>query len=133
MKYLLIISSFFISLYSWSDIDYNDLIEKEGLYYESRLFTGKVVGKEQGKIIKGRKEGEWLSFYWNGKIECKTFYKGGKKEGEIVWYYSGGEIMIKGNYIEGLQEGKWMHYDKKGNLTMTEVFKNGRLIEETKH
>ena len=41
--------------------------------------------------------------------------------------------MIKGNYVEGLQEGKWMHYDKKGNLTMTEVFKNGRLIEETKH
>ena len=51
-----------IGLYTWSDIDYNDLIEKEGLYYESRLFTGKVVGKEQGKIIKERKEAEWLNF-----------------------------------------------------------------------
>ena len=41
--------------------------------------------------------------------------------------------MIKGNYVKGLEESKCTHYDKKGNLTMTEVFKNGRLIEETKH
>ena len=58
----------------------NDLIEKDGLYYEKFTdvpFTGNVVGEYQGKIRKGKREGEWLVYYENGQLESKGNYKYG--------------------------------------------------------
>ena len=76
MKYLLIIFLLLSPSVSWSeDITLDDLVERDGLYYEKFTdvpFSGDVVGKEQGKIRKGKPHGEWLVYYENGQIELKV-------------------------------------------------------------
>ena len=64
MKHLLIIFSLLLTSVSWSkDVNYMDLVIRNGLHYEkftNELFTGKVVGFEKGYIKAGKIEGEWL-------------------------------------------------------------------------
>ena len=61
----------------------DDLVERDGLYYEKFTdvpFTGNVTGKEQGKISKGKKEGEWLYYFGNSPLWIHN-YKDGEPEG----------------------------------------------------
>ena len=59
MKYLLIIFLLLSPSVSWSeDIDWNDLVERDGLFYKKFTdvpFTGKVTGVEQGSLKNGKK------------------------------------------------------------------------------
>jgi antitoxin component YwqK of YwqJK toxin-antitoxin module len=73
----------------------DDLIEREGLYYEKFKdvpFTGKVTGQKQGKISKGKREGEWIWYYENGQLSSKSNYKDGKEEGEGLFYDENGQL-----------------------------------------
>ena len=54
-------------------LNFDDLIisNQDGLFYERLTdvpFTGEVTGKEQGKISKGKREGEWLWYFENGQL-----------------------------------------------------------------
>jgi antitoxin component YwqK of YwqJK toxin-antitoxin module len=69
--------------------------------------NGNVWIKGQ-KNSKGQEEGLWEFFYENGNIRVRTPYK----EGEI----------------DGIEE-----FDEQGNITLTRHWKDGKLIEETKH
>ena len=70
--------------------------------------NGNVWIKGQ-KNSKGQREGLWEYFYENGNIERRITYKDGKEDG-----------------IEG-------GFDEQGNIINTYLWKNGILIEETKH
>ena len=109
MKYLLIIFSLLLTSVSWSkDVDYTDLVTRDGLWYEKitdKPFTGNVIGDIQGKIINGKEEGKWLFYYVNGQLWMKTNYKDGKREGEELEYY------------------------ENGKLKKTYIWKDGKLIE----
>ena len=102
MKYLLIIFLFLSSSLSWSkDVSRDDLVKRDGLFYEKFTdvpFTGNVTGKKQGKIIEGKPEGEFLIYYESGQLKEKINYKDGKKEGERILYYESGQLKDKINY-----------------------------------
>ena len=59
MKHLLIIFSLLLTSVSWSkNLNYNDLVFSEEVYYKkfSNLpFTGKVKDKQQDRMKKGKK------------------------------------------------------------------------------
>ena len=82
MKYLLIISCLLFTSVGWSKtINSDDLIEKDGLYYEKSMdnpFTGKVNGEKQGKISKGKIDGEWIKYNENGQFLLEGNYKDAK-------------------------------------------------------
>jgi hypothetical protein len=77
MKRLYIIFIFYLLFTSlcWSkDVTWYDLLERDGLYYEKSNnvpFTGAIIGKEEGKIINGKREGEWLEYWGNGQLYSK--------------------------------------------------------------
>ena len=84
MKYLLILSCLLFTSVGWSkDISWDDLIKsnQDGLFYEKFMdvpFTGNSIGKEQGKISKGKQEGEWIKYFEDGQLKWKSNYKNGK-------------------------------------------------------
>ena len=51
-----------------------------------------VIGKEQGKISKGKREGEWIKYFEDGQLKLKGNYKDGKEDGESLWYYENGQL-----------------------------------------
>jgi len=91
MKYLLIISCLLFTSVGWSkDISLDDLIEKDGLYYEKfteKPFTGKVTGIKKGKIHKGIKKGKWIEYWESGTLKENYTIKRGKRHGEYLKYY----------------------------------------------
>ena len=74
MKYLLILSCLlfiFVGCSKTKTINSDDLEERKGLYYEKSMenpFTGSVTGEKQGKIIRGKREGEWKIYYENSQL-----------------------------------------------------------------
>ena len=105
MKHLLIIFSLLLTSVSWSkDVDFNDLVFRDGLYYKKfsdKPFTGKSTGQEQGKVKDGKKDGEWLYYFDNGQLKVKSNYKDGKPEGEWLWYNENGQLGHKEYFKEG--------------------------------
>ena len=160
MKYLLILSCLLFTSVGWSkDINSDELIKRDGLYYEKFKdvpFTGDVVGKEQGKISKGKREGEYLTYYENGQLKYKSNYKegvlegewlyyhdngqlrfkenykDGKLEGEWLYYHDNGQLRFKRNWKDGKKEGEWLYYHETGQLETTEIYKDGELIKTIK-
>ena len=116
------------------DVSMDDLVERDGLYYEvysDDIFTGDiVVGKEQGKVIKGKREGEWLTYYKNGEVKEKSNFKDDKQEGESLRYYKSGELKNKNNWKDGKLEGERLYYYKNGQLWRKNNYKDGKLKGE---
>ena len=108
MKYLLIISCLLFTSVGWSkDINSDDLVERDGLFYEKFMdvpFTGNSIGIEQGKLIKGKREGEWIKYFENGQLQHKQNYKDGKRDGEQLEYYENGQL----KYLDIYKDGKFI-------------------------
>ena len=118
-------------------LKFDDLIisNQDGLFYERLTdvpFTGEVTGKEQGKISKGKREGEWLWYFENGQLKYKSNFKDGKQEGEFLYYYENGQLWIKNNYKNGKLEGERLVYYENGQLEKTEIYKDAKLIKTIK-
>ena len=90
-------------------LNFDDLVEKDGLYYEINSdvpFAGEVTGSAVGNFKNGKPEGEWLEYYENGELLSKGNYKNGELDGvrEII---SGrfGDAIIRTNYKDGERLG----------------------------
>ena len=83
-------------------------------------------------FIDGKEEGEYLQYYETGQLEVKGNYKDGMAVGEWLEYWDNGKLWIKVNYKDGKKEGKQLVYDKGGKLKTTQIWKNNKLLEETK-
>ena len=49
--------------------------------------------------------------------------------GSEVSYYENGKLERRGNLKEGEQDGMWETFEEEGNLTKTEEWKDGELVE----
>ena len=130
MKYLLILSCLLFTSVGWSkDVSYDDLVKREGLYYEKftrEPFTGNVTGGKQGKIIKGRPDGEFVEYFENGQLKRKGNFKDDKQEGEYLSYYENGQLKIKCNLKDGKEEGEYLEYYESGELLYKRYYKQGK-------
>ena len=92
-------------------VEFGDLDQREGLYYEK--FTDVPFS---GKIDEG---------LWRG------LFKNGKSEGLWVRYSVGGQLSYKGTYKDGKKDGPWIGYDKYGKpgIYTTGTFKNGVKVK----
>ena len=64
--------------------DYENLVKRNGLYYEKFTdtpFSGHVKGKKKGRIKDGKKDGIWRSYYKNGRLEHQIVWRNGKTYG----------------------------------------------------
>ena len=49
--------------------------------------------------------------------------------GIIEEFHINGQLQVRENYIDGVENGLREYFDIDGNLTSTETYKNGELIE----
>jgi antitoxin component YwqK of YwqJK toxin-antitoxin module len=91
----------------WKDGELIETTEPELTPYIMYHNNGNVWIKGQ-KNSKGQQEGIWECFYADGNIHWRTPYKEDKVDGIVEWF------------------------DKQGNIIKTRLWKDGKLIEETK-
>ena len=131
MKTLFLLPILSLSLLSTScwGVDWDDLVERDYIYYKKFTetpFTGKVSGRKQGEMKNGIKEGEWVEYYEDGQLSYKGRYKNGEELGEWVLYYANGQLKEKGSFGTGRFEGEYFTYHANGQLKEKGSFKNGK-------
>jgi YD repeat-containing protein len=96
--------------------------------------------KIEMEMKNGQKNGPFVKYYINGKLESRCTYKDdliegteetyhiqgyktsvvnylhGKKHGPYVLYYPNGEIVEQGGFYEDLFDGEWKYFDDRGVL-----------------
>lgn len=87
--------------------------------------------KEKGRYYNGLKKGEWLEFYENGQIHKKEFYnENGKLTGPFQYYFEDGQTYQKGNYHNGNLDGWWEQHYEGGvprEIQYKNLYKEGEL------
>ena len=88
------------------------------------LFIGLAWGQSTGSLIVDE------TFFDNGNLKHKRFYKDGKADGKWTHYYNNGNIWIEGNYNNGIQVGLWTTYYKNGQEWTKGNYKNNERSGE---
>ena len=71
--------------------------------------------KKVNKVINGKKEGAWET-YWSFKILfSRGFYVNGKMEGLWKRHFVNGTVYFSGCYKSGERKGVWKDFSSKGN------------------
>jgi len=113
--------------------------------------NGKLQAFGQSK--NGKRQGEWVCFYQNGKTEWKTTYKDDIENGEVLCYDTSGywrkfnvkygikegkytsyfydwfdsvNCYINGYYINDIEQGLWTKTDTSGILLVEMTYINGK-------
>lgn len=134
-----------------------DIIEYTETYVDGILngpktwysYDGKVVLEENYK--NNKIEGEQKAYYENGNIKSIVDYKNGRivriealaqdgtvlhksdlSKGTGLWKYfwENGNILEEGSYKNWRKDGKWVKYRENGEVDVTTIYKNGKLIEQ---
>lgn len=73
-----------------------------------------------------------LSEVWheNGQKEEELNFKNGQRHGLNVWWHDNGQKESEWNYKDGEKHGVCKNYGKDGNMTKTERWEDGWLVEE---
>lgn len=141
------------------------LVLKDGLLYSDSLSTVPFTGRNKSNmfdmkieydVVNGKKEGDFITYYPNNKIqmigkmkenknvgEWKYYFSDGSLEtsgfydddiptGKWTWFQSDGKVIEEGNYVNGNREGEWKSYDTLGVLTIVRLYKENELIDSTK-
>lgn len=86
--------------------------------------TEKTGERYQYTLVDGKREGEYLSWYKNGRKETKTIYKDNQRNGESLRYYNNKENQLQNKhfYLNDQLEGEQFSWYENGKLA-SEVFR----------
>ena len=94
------------------------------------IYTSKSIKIEEGVFVKGRKEGQWIKYFEDGKTpKLKGSYSNNRPDGEFIRYYKNGKIKEKGSYSKSKFKGEYIRYYSNGKIEYTGNYNN--LGEET--
>jgi antitoxin component YwqK of YwqJK toxin-antitoxin module len=86
---------------------------------------------QEGDYVNGKREGEWRTFYPDGKLKESVFYKDGFVDGKVKLYFPTGCPALEGNYFRGYWSGEFVQYysDSCGKiLCRRDLGENGKEI-----
>ncbi len=91
-----------------------DMVAGKCWIYENGKLTGE--GEMSGLSNKPDKNGAWIEFFANGKVQFEGSYMMGKKEGKFKEYYPSGVLQSEGEYMMGQLNGQCTFYKEDGSL-----------------
>ncbi|MDB3932951.1 hypothetical protein N9393_01315 [Luminiphilus sp.] len=124
-----LLSLFLILLSACSEptIDRDELVEREGIFYEkfsNEPYSGKTTGRTIGKIVEGNYEGGVLTYHENGQLESQQVIVRGVREGEFRGFDEEGNIELVTLVANGELNGQ-ARFFKEGELSEVITYKNG--------
>lgn len=143
----------------------NPLVLKDGLFYSDSLSTTPYTGRNKSRmldmkiefdVVNGKKEGDfivyfsndkiqmigkmkqnknvgqWKYYFSNGSIQTTGYYDNDIPTGKWIWFNTAGKVLEEGNYISGMRDGEWKNYDSTGSLSMVRTYKENEMIDSIK-
>lgn len=86
--------------------EYQRVAEKE--FYESGIL------KMEGTVANGLRDGDWVAYFPDGKVQSTGIFKDGARIGPATVYYENGQKLMEGFYKNDHKCGEWVFYDELG-------------------
>lgn len=110
--------------------------------------------KIEMEMKNGKKQGQFVKYFINGKLDTRCTYQDdlmegveekydiqgykissiqylhGKKHGVSTLYYPDGEIIEQGSFYEDLYDGDWSYFDDRGVLVGEGKFDKGNGVQK---
>ncbi len=71
----------------------------------------------EGSIINGEPQRKWVCWYSTYEEKGEFFYINGKREGNCIWWYRNGKLYMQGQYKNDSEEGFWKKFNENGGWT----------------
>ena len=71
----------------------------------------------EGEMKDGVRNGEWISYFLDGKVQSTGFFENDVRTGKSLVYYENGNLWMDGSYKNGKKSGLWIYYDEQGYET----------------
>ena len=97
----------------------NHIIEIDGTFYQK---VNKDV--KAGKIVNGKRDGEWIKYHKNGEVASKTNYVNGVLHGESWGWYDNKKLRHNSVYKNGKFDEYSSYYHKNGQLAYKFKYKD---------
>ncbi len=98
-------------------------------YYDYDNDSSKLF--EEFYQINGKREGKCTKYYYNYEIDKEVCnFKDDKKEGEYISYFKNGKIAMVCNFSNDNLEGKCIYYFQNGTISMFCNYFNGTIVGE---
>jgi len=104
-------------------VDEEDNIQGEYIrYYDD----APSVIRSACTYIDDKKEGLYVHFYRNGKVDSVSEYVNNEKDGEYVSWHKNGGVCTRTTFRKGVENGEYMDWHANGQLWEHLFFKDGR-------
>lgn len=93
-------------------------------------FGGGSAMEMQTRLIDGLVDGPLRTFLWNEKdvkLQSVVSYVRGEKDGDFVTYYSNGKTLWSGSWVSGKRSGRWLLKYRDQSLAIDSNFLNDQL------
>ena len=77
-----------------------------------------------GKNRNGLKNGEWISYFPNGKIQSICNFSDGVPDGAIIVYDNIGHELYRGNFENGNKIGEWVFTNPQNKQRIVKQYGN---------
>ncbi len=118
---ILVVIVFAISIVNHS---YAQNIEIKTFYDDNNTSIKEIYFIEDS--ISAQLSGPYKSFYQNGVLEKKGFFKDNYPDSLWTYYYESGEKKMSGMIRKGINHGFWEYYYENGNLSMAGKIVNSK-------
>jgi antitoxin component YwqK of YwqJK toxin-antitoxin module len=101
--------------------------KKEGQELEySSYYVNSIIIIADKNYVNGLLEGEFQTFYHDGKPKTKSFFVGGKEEGDYFNYNSAGRISEQCFFVNGKKHGIYLGYNFNGMMMLEKTYVEGK-------
>lgn len=118
----------------WVQIMDSALNNRNGvIYYRSSPYSGKLYGLYTNQrdtafvrsYFLGKEEGEWKSYYENGKIKELRFFSDGKKTGKYLVWWPNGKPFMQYQFENDEYQGTCKEWNENGLLVKQMNYQQG--------
>lgn len=93
--------------------------ERNGIW---KVTTGDNT--EEGEYLLGLRDGEWKSYYPDGRLRFRGDYRQGNPDGHHVLYYENGRPKEDRYYKNGFRTKTWKKYNELGEVFLTVTYRD---------
>ena len=105
--------------------DVSDTVVDTGEVVQDFTITVDSTKKTFSSFAKGRREGEWKTWYANGQLKTNYTYIKDQIEGIFTYYDSAGTTIKTETYKKSILEGITSDFNENSTLRMTTTYKKG--------
>lgn len=115
-----------------SSVDSKLSKQNQILYYDGLLFTGKVIERNNGKVISiteyqnGKQDGFQFRYYSNGNLSEERYYENGLKTGEHKGWWENGNLKFVYHFKNDVFDGNVKAWNESGMLFNDFNYVNGK-------